>query len=84
MSSSSEPTNAVLLEKILNLGGISRTLSKAIESLRSENTDSHKEMIKHQKHTNGRVKKLELIYAGMIGGVTVIGLGWTVLTFIIK
>jgi len=72
-----EPSNSVLLEKILNLGG-------ELGLLRRENAASHDGIKKRQEHTNGRVKRLELIYAGIIGAATMLGFVWTVITFFIK
>lgn len=71
------PSNSVLLEKILNL-------SDFVKSLRKETIYSHSKMIERQDKTNGRVKKCELFYAGLIGASSMIAIAWTVFTFFLK
>lgn len=73
----SEPTNLVLLEKINNLGG-------SVKMLREENIRDHTDIVGRQNKTNGRLKKHDLILAGVSGAMTMLGIIWTVFQFLVK
>ena len=67
----SVPSNSVLLEKIL-------TLSESLKEIRDDNSHDHEAIIAHQCETNGRVKRLELFYASLVGGCVALGIVWSV------
>ncbi len=59
-------------------------MEKHIDDKFSDNAKQHDEMIVHQKHTNGDVKKLKLWQAGIIGGFSVVVVFMGILAFVLK
>lgn len=60
-------------------------LRDMIKDLCESNKEDHQEIIQHQKETNGRVNRLEIWRAGLIGGMAVVtSILIPVLVFILK
>jgi len=73
----SEQDASLILEKISNLHEKFSVFTK-------DNTGEHQTLIVAQKHTNGRVKRLELAYAGLVGAASALSIVWVIATFIIQ
>jgi uncharacterized protein YdeI (YjbR/CyaY-like superfamily) len=55
-----------------------KTQKESSEAMHEENKTVQAEILVQAKKTNGRVTKLELYFAAIMGGAFVIGLLWTV------
>ena len=60
---------------------ILRDIKISIDSLKKSNAEEHAKLEQHAKTTNGRVKKLELWRAMIVGALVILGSLFPYLTF---